>query len=65
MLNTSVYPNDAKESFLLQILQPPEDVQEKFFLSARACMGILNRAAKRGKQLPEMLKAALEMQSTT
>ena len=31
----------------------------KYSLSARACQGILNRAAKRGKELPQMLKDTL------
>jgi hypothetical protein len=29
-------------------------------LSARACRGILRRAEKRGKEIPEALKRALE-----
>lgn len=53
----------AKESFLSQILQKADDVPKKYYLSSRACQGILNRAAKRGKQLPEILKKALEMQA--
>ena len=61
-LNFSEYPNGAKESFLSQILESPESVAQRFYLSARACRGILNRAAKRGKNLPEALKKALEMQ---
>ena len=31
----------------------------KYYLSARACEGILRRADKRGKELPEVLKQAL------
>ena len=34
-------------------------------LSAKACQGILNRAERRGKKLPEMLEAALIRQSQT
>jgi cytidylate kinase len=33
---------------------------EKYYLSAKACEGILRRAERRGKQLPAMLKTALE-----
>ena len=33
---------------------------EKYFLSARACEGIIRRAERRGKELPPMLKEALE-----
>jgi hypothetical protein len=46
---------------LSQILEA--HVPEKYSLSAQACRGILNRAQRRGKELPPMLKEALEMQS--
>lgn len=35
----------------------------KYCLSAKACQGILNRAKRRGKELPEMLRIALEQQA--
>lgn len=35
----------------------------KYYLSAKACQGILNRAKRRGKELPEMLRIALEQQA--
>ncbi len=35
---------------------------EKYYLSAKACEGILRRAERRGKELPPMLKEALEQQ---
>ena len=35
------------------------DVSEKYYLSPKACQGILRRAEKRGKELPSMLKEAL------
>ena len=35
-------------------------VPPKFYLSPKACKGILDRAAKRGKTLPSILKEALE-----
>ena len=60
MLNTGVSPNDAKESFLSQILE--DDVPPKYYLSPKACQGILRRAAARGKALPEALRVALENQ---
>ena len=41
------------------------DPDPKYRLSAKACQGILNRAQRRGKALPEQLKAALEAQSHT
>lgn len=36
------------------------DVPQRFFLTAKACQGILRRADKRGKVLPEVLNAALK-----
>ena len=36
---------------------------QKYWLSAKACTGILNRAKRRGKTLPPALKEALERQS--
>jgi len=54
-------PNVDVESSLSQILQM--NVQEKYYLSAKACLGILRRAAKRGKELPEILRKALEEQA--
>jgi|SRR6516162_5470653 len=35
-------------------------VERRYFLSAKACRGILNRAERRGKTLPVHLKRALE-----
>ena len=58
MLNTGESPNAAAESTLSQILEA--NVPEKYYLSARACEGILRRAERRGKELPPMLKEALE-----
>lgn len=64
-LNIGESPNAAVESSLSRILQPVTDVPEKYYLSPRACKGILRRAKKRGKKLPEGLRVALELQSTT
>ena len=36
------------------------DVPQRFYLSAKACRGILRRAEKRGKALPEALRSALQ-----
>ena len=36
---------------------------EQYYLSQRACLGILRRAAARGKKLPPLLKKALEQQA--
>ena len=54
------YHNGGEESRLSQILQA--DVPRKYCLSPTACAGILNRAKRRGKELPEMLRIALENQ---
>ena len=53
-------PNGVSASRLSQILE--DSAHQKFYLSAKACAGILNRAKKRGKELPEILKTALENQ---
>jgi len=63
MLNIGECPNAAAESFLSRILQPMTDVPEKYYLSAKACLGILRRARERGKDLPEELRIALERQA--
>ena len=36
------------------------NVSERYFLSPIACKGILRRADKRGKQLPQQLERALQ-----
>ncbi len=54
-------PREENVSLLSQILEA--SVPQKYFLSERACMGILARAEKRGKELPPELKTALERQS--
>ena len=57
-LNTGECPSAARESTLSQILEA--NAPEKYFLSAKACAGILRRAEKRGRAMPPMLKEALE-----
>lgn len=57
------FPREESVSHLSQILQ--DSAPQKYYLSAKACTGILNRAAKRGKELPEILKQALENQIKT
>jgi hypothetical protein len=52
------YPSDGVASSLSDILETGE-VPERYYLSATACRGILRRAEKRGKELPEALKLAL------
>ncbi len=60
-LNTGECPNEENESTLSQILMA--QVPIKFYLSPRACQGILRRASARGKELPEILKKALQRQA--
>ena len=57
-LSIGEFPSVARESTLSQILVP--NAPEKYYLSRTACEGILRRAEKRGKELPKMLKDALE-----
>lgn len=51
-------PNDAGVCSLSSILEIGS-IDPRYFLSQRACAGILRRAEKRGKELPETLRAAL------
>ena len=60
MLNFSEWPSAAGGSLcsLSEVLETGP-LPERFFLSAKACSGILRRAEKRGKQLPAPLMQAL------
>ena len=58
-LNTSEWPSDAAVCSLSDVLETGA-VPQRFFLSATACKGILRRADKRGKSLPQSLAAALQ-----
>ena len=60
-LNTGVSPREERESSLSQILQV--DPPSKYYLTRKACLGILRRAFERGKGLPKKLQEALEIQS--
>ena len=57
-LNTSEWPSAAAVCSLSDTLETG-DVPQRFFLSAKACQGILRRAEKRGKKLPIPLQSAL------
>ncbi len=59
--NIGAFPSAARESTLSQILEV--NAPQKYYLSPKACQGILRRAEKRGKELPPLLKAALEAQA--
>ena len=58
MPNTSLWPNDAVVCSLSQVLVRGS-IPPQYFLSSTACAGILRRAEKRGKTLPEPLMRAL------
>ena len=57
-LSTSEWPSDAVVCSLSDTLETGV-VPQRFYLSAKACAGILRRAEKRGKKLPKALEAAL------
>lgn len=60
-LNTGVSPREGLGSSLSRILEdsPPR----KYYLSRKACLGILRRARERGKPLPPQLETALKAQA--
>ena len=60
-LSTLEFHSGAGESLcaLSEVLETG-NVPQRFFLSATACQGILRRADKRGKELPEALRLALQ-----
>lgn len=59
MPNISEWPHDAAVCLLSQVLERTS-IPQRYFLSAKACAGILRRAEKRGRQLPPLLQTALE-----
>lgn len=59
-LNTGEKPREENPTKLSDILE--EDADPKYTLSSKACAGILRRSEKRGKELPAILKEALENQ---
>jgi len=63
MRNSSEFRSGAVASSLSEILETGP-VDRRYFLSPKACKGILRRAEKQGKALPEQLKATLESVAT-
>ena len=62
ILNTGLAPRSgAAGSILWSILE--EKPHPRYFLTKRACAGIIRRASERGKPLPEQLRIALEIQA--
>ncbi len=62
MLNTGPAPRSGDAGCLLSriLLQ---NVPRKYYLSKRACRGILTRSKRRGKPLPPQLELALKLQA--
>ena len=52
------FPSDGAVCSLSHILETG-DVPQRFYLTPKACAGILRRAARRGKERPMMLRQAL------
>lgn len=58
-INVEEWPNDAAVCSLPQILETGQ-IPQRFFLSPKACSGILRRAEKRGCKLPQKFREAAE-----
>lgn len=58
-LNGSDSPKEESVCLLSDVLEIGK-VQQKYYLSQKACAGIIRRAEKRNKKLPEMLHQALQ-----
>ena len=58
-LSSSEWPKDAVVCSLSDALEDNGSVPQRFYLSAKACQGILRRAERRGKALPQQLERAL------
>lgn len=60
-LNTGASPRDAVASTLWQILE--DKPHPRYYLTRKACLGILRRSSERDKPLPTALRGALELQA--
>ena len=60
--SSSAWPKGASVSFLSDILETCAPA--KYSLSQKACAGILRRAEKRGKPLPQLLNAVIKRMAT-
>lgn len=58
---TSMEPDDPVKIRLAEVLE--HDVDEKYYLSEKACLGILTRATRRDRKLPFVLHLALWIQA--
>jgi hypothetical protein len=59
MRNSTTWRNGASACSLSSILETGA-IDPRYYLTQRACAGILRRAENRGKELPPMLRRALE-----
>jgi hypothetical protein len=59
MRSSSEFRKGGVASSLSEILETGK-VESRYYLSSTACRGILRRAKRRGKELPDALRAALE-----
>lgn len=62
-LNSSEYHRDAAACFLSDILEP--SAPRRFYLSPRACRGLLRRARTKERSLPPELEEALLAQASS
>lgn len=58
-LSTTTWHSGASVCSLSDVVEDERDVPRKYYLSPKACAGILRRAERRGKALPAPLEAAL------
>jgi len=57
-VKASDLPSDGSVCLLSEVLEPHTDA--RYYLSSKACAGILRRADARGKVIPEPLRSALQ-----
>lgn len=62
MPNTSGF-RSAAAVYLSSVLVPASSIPERYYLTVKACAGILRRAKRRGKQLPLVLEMALRLRA--
>lgn len=62
-LKTSESPSVVVECSLSEVLETQGEHLQKYLLSEKACLGILRRSSRKGKQLPQELHDALVQQS--
>ena len=58
-------PQRRERLFLVGHIGEPGGGLARYFLSPKACLGILNRAERRGKSLPDVLREALSRQASS